>query len=243
MAGSDADLRAAQALRHLAFRGGNSDRPGAALDRDDHDGAFSHVLVEDGATSTLVCCFRLLVLHGAADLARSYAGAVYDLRALRRFDAPMLEMGRFCLHPDWHDHDILRVAWAAATAIVDARGVRLLFGCASFAGTDPQAYASTFSLLSRHHLGPARWLPRRRAAETLPLRNAGGAGLAGADARRGKRDMPPLLRSYLGMGGWVGDHLVVDRDLGTMHVFTALQTDAVPQARARLLRGLLAAAR
>ena len=50
--------------------------------------------------------------------------------------------------------------------------------------------------------------------------------------------MPPLLRTYLLMGGWVSDHAVVDRDLNTLHVFTALEIRAIPPARARLLRGV-----
>ena len=51
--------------------------------------------------------------------------------------------------------------------------------------------------------------------------------------------VPPLLRSYLAMGGWVSDHLVVDRDLGTLHVFAGLEVRAVPVARALALRRLV----
>jgi putative hemolysin len=51
----------------------------------------------------------------------------------------------------------------------------------------------------------------------------------------GLRQMPPLLRSYLAMGGWVSDHAVIDRDLGTMHVFTGLEADSVPACRLRAL--------
>jgi hypothetical protein len=50
--------------------------------------------------------------------------------------------------------------------------------------------------------------------------------------------MPPLLRSYLLMGGWVSDHAVVDPDLGTLHVFTGLEIRNVPPSRAALLRGV-----
>jgi len=50
--------------------------------------------------------------------------------------------------------------------------------------------------------------------------------------------MPPLLRAYLRMGGWVSDHAVIDRDLGTLHVFTGLEIRAVPPARARALRAV-----
>ena len=49
--------------------------------------------------------------------------------------------------------------------------------------------------------------------------------------------MPPLLRSYLMMGGWVSDHAVVDKDLNTLHVFTGLELSQVPKGRARLLGG------
>jgi putative hemolysin len=51
--------------------------------------------------------------------------------------------------------------------------------------------------------------------------------------------MPPLLRTYLMMGGWVSDHAVVDRQMNTLHVFTGLEIGAIPAARKRLLRALV----
>ncbi len=48
--------------------------------------------------------------------------------------------------------------------------------------------------------------------------------------------MPPLLRTYLLMGGWVSDHAVVDSHMNTLHVFTGLEINAIPPARKRLLR-------
>ena len=59
------------------------------------------------------------------------------------------------------------------------------------------------------------------------------------DIKKANADMPPLLRTYLLMGGWVSDHAVIDRDLNTMHVFTAVDIKAIPQARKRLLRALV----
>ena len=50
--------------------------------------------------------------------------------------------------------------------------------------------------------------------------------------------MPPLLRTYLLMGGWVSDHAVVDRQMNTLHVFTGLEIGAIPPARKRLLRAV-----
>jgi putative hemolysin len=58
------------------------------------------------------------------------------------------------------------------------------------------------------------------------------------DLKAAMRHMPPLLRTYLMMGGWVSDHAVIDRQMGTLHVFTGVEIRAIPAARARMLRAL-----
>ena len=58
------------------------------------------------------------------------------------------------------------------------------------------------------------------------------------DPRRAMAAMPPLLRSYLAMGGWVSDHAVVDPAMQTMHVFTGVEVAAIPPSRKRLLRAV-----
>jgi len=228
--GSAADLDAAFALRAHCFRDG-------APDGDAFDAQCHHVLVEEARTSRLVCTFRLLPLPDGADIGRSYSAQHYDLGALRAFDGPMVEMGRFCIHPDATDADILRVAWGAMTRHVDMAGVRLVFGCSSFTGTDADRYLDAFALLRDRHLAPKRWLPRVKAADVFRFARGRAAEMK-PDMRRALRAMPPLLRTYLAMGGWVSDHAVVDRDLGTLHVFTGLEIAAIPARRARLLRGV-----
>ena len=123
------DLSEAQVLRGLAFGTGG-------VDRDEFDDLCQHVLVHEVGSGTLVCCFRMLVLEGGVELPSSYSAQFYDLSGLNGFEGRMVEMGRFCLHPDWHDPDILRVAWGAMTGFVDANGIEMLFGCSSFAGTE-----------------------------------------------------------------------------------------------------------
>ncbi len=58
------------------------------------------------------------------------------------------------------------------------------------------------------------------------------------DRRAALASLPPLLRTYLGMGGWVSDHAVVDRELETLHVFTCVEVDRIPAARAASLRAV-----
>ena len=227
------DVESAQRLRALTFRMGAARD---ALDVDRFDAACTHILVEDLTAGILVCCFRFLPLRGGDEIGQSYSAQFYELSGLRDFDAPMVEMGRFCIHPDVQDPDILRVAWGAMTQYVDDHGVELLFGCSSFQGTDAEAYLDAFAMLKDRHLAPRRWLPRVKAPSVF--RFAQKLRLRKPDAKLAMMRMPPLLRTYLMMGGWVSDHAVVDRQLNTLHVFTGLEIRAIPPARKRLLRAV-----
>lgn len=219
------DLAAALALRARCFRGGEDDR-------DAHDDLCEQVVIEDRRTGRIACTFRLLRLRDGGEIHRSYAARFYGLEALRAYPAPMLELGRFCIAPEQADADLLRVAWGALTRHVDAFGVGMLFGCSSFAGTDARRHREAFALLGRRHLAPVGWRPGVKAPEIVSLMDAEAA----ADPRRAASALPPLLRTYLAMGGWVSDHAVCDRDLGTFHVFTGLEVAAIPPSRARALR-------
>jgi putative hemolysin len=222
-----AEAQAAMALRAWRFRGAEETR-----DADAFDGNASHMLVEDAGTGRLVCCYRMTGFRDGSEIGRSYAASFYDLDGLARFEGPMLEIGRFCVDAGVRDPDVLRVAWAALREHVDREGIEMLFGCSSFAGTDAAPYREAFALLRARHLAPERWSPGVKASGVVRF----GAGSRLPDLRAALLRMPPLLRTYLGMGGWVSDHAVIDRDLGTMHVFTGVETRKVPASRARSLR-------
>ncbi|WP_416237388.1 GNAT family N-acetyltransferase [Sulfitobacter sp. F26204] len=224
-----ADLAAAQSLRARSFL------LGSPRDRDPFDDISTHILIEDLTDGTLVCCYRLLELDGAS-LCRSYAAQYYDLEALARFQGRMLELGRFCIAPERKDPDILRIAWAVMTDLVDRQRITFLFGCSSFAGINPEVYLDAFALLHDRHLAPERWLPCVKAPDVFRFATRMGRV---SDLRKALLEMPPLLRSYLLMGGRVSDHAVVDHQMNTLHVFTGVETGAIPESRKRLLRALV----
>ncbi|WP_108837715.1 GNAT family N-acetyltransferase [Tateyamaria sp. Alg231-49] len=222
-----ADIADAQALRARCF----------ALDRDvdTFDLLCTHILIRRLSDDALVCCFRMMPLSGA-EISRSYSAQYYALDALAAYDGKMVEMGRFCVDPEVRDPDILRVAWGAMTAYVDGNGVELLFGCSSFSGTETADYLDAFAMLKARHLAPKRWLPRVKAPKVFKF----AARLRRKpDAKKAMLRMPPLLRTYLLMGGWVSDHAVVDDRMNTLHVFTGVEIGAIPPARKRLLRAVI----
>lgn len=227
------DLRAAQALRHRCFRKGNG------VDSDRFDDLCRHVLVDDATSGQLAACFRLFPLAEGHQIHDSYSAQFYDLTALGQLKAPMVEVGRFCIDPEAKDGvEALRVAWGSIARYVDEQGIAMLFGCSTFHGTDPIQYRDAFAVLHDRHLAPKRWRPRIKAPHVIRFSQDTDHV---PDLKRAAQTMPPLLRSYLVMGGCVSDHAVVDRDLDTLHVFTGVEVNAVPPARARLLRTLAGA--
>jgi len=223
------DIIAAQEFRTSRFFG-----PEQGLDCDRFDNICRHVLIEDMTSGALVACFRFLYLEDGSEIEQSYAAQFYDLSRLQMYSKQMLEIGRFCIDPRLNDPDILRISWALITRFVDVFEVGMLFGCASFEGTNMAPYRDAFALLKHRHLAPEAWKPTPRAAQMIPY----AAELTGGkpDLKRANAGMPTLLRSYLAMGGWVSDHAVVDAQLNTLHVFTAVETATIPTARKRFLR-------
>ena len=222
---NEADLAAIHALRELAFADARK-----GLEADTFDARCDHVLVEEIDSGRLVASYRLMQLLGR-DIEQSYSAQYYDLSALQQFEGPLLELGRFCIHPDYTDPEILRVAWALMTRVVDGQGITMLLGCSSFAGCDATPYLEAFSMLKERHLAPVQWHPVVKSTEVVRFQTT-------PVSKSVLRSLPSLLRTYLAMGGWVSDHAVVDRDMSTLHVFVGVEIAAIPKARKRLLRAV-----
>lgn len=235
LAESAEDISACQRLRYLTFVEARGLGEPGHTDTDAFDAECRHMMVEEVRTGQLACCFRLLPLKDGSEISRTYSAQYYELSALADYPGRMVEMGRFCIHPAHRGAVVLRVAWAAMTDWVEREKVELLFGCSSFMGVDAEEYMDAFALLKERHLAPTRWLPRVKAPKVF--RFATRLRLRRPDMKKALACMPPLLRTYLVMGGWVSDHAVIDHDLKTLHVFTGIETSRVPASRRRALRG------
>lgn len=215
------DIARALDLRAAAFRGGGKS------DADGHDPLCHHLLIEETGQPGLAACLRWRWFACGAELDHSYAAQFYDLSSLAGYDQPLIEIGRFCTAPAARAPDLLRLAFACIARLVDEGRVGMLFGCSSFDGADPALHGAALARLAAS-IAPLARRPLRLAGEVAPIT----AGVA-SDA-----PLPPLLQTYLAMGGWVSDHAVVDRALDTLHVFTGVEIATIPAARARLLRAL-----
>ena len=222
LAADSADVRACQALRHRSFHGGQG------VDADPLDPAFEQLMIHDRA-GALCATLRFRLAQTTRDLVGGYVAQHYDLSGWLGCRGPFLEIGRFCTIPDQNDADLLRMLWGALTRIVDQHRVTMLFGCTSFAGTDPAVYGSAFQRLMQSHQGPTGLRPEIASPMAVRFADIAPHGIA---------PIPALLKSYLSLGGWVGDHAVIDPAMNRLHVFTCLPVNAMSAARVARLRAV-----
>jgi putative hemolysin len=215
-------LQQALALRQKTFA------PRARSDQDAFDPLSLHGTVTDIRTGITCVAFRVRLLRDGMDLNATYTGGAYGLDPLQSIMGPFIELGRVCQNDAQPEPMALRVAWAALTALVDQHNATMLVGCTSFAGADVTLHSGALAQLRRSHLGPEHLRPRRKSPDAIDL------PVSGPQSR-----LPHLLKSYLGLGGWVSDHAVIDHTLETIHVFTGLCIADIPERRKRQLRALV----
>jgi L-ornithine Nalpha-acyltransferase len=232
IARTQADLQAAQRLRYNVFvRELGGDGPmvdhRAGLERDAFDAFATHLILRDLArvkSDQVVGVYRLLTTEAAAAAGQFYCESEYDLALLKGSGMKLLELGRSCLHPAYRGGMAMLHLWQALADYVQANGIDILFGVASFHGTDPDRLAAPLSLLFHRHLAPE---PLRvhaigaGAVDVVPL------PLDRIDRVAAMRDTPALIKAYLRIGGVVGQGVFVDHAFNTTDVCLILPTASV----------------
>ncbi len=233
LARTDAEIDAVQALRYRVFYEEMGARPDAEAasrqrDRDAFDDVADHLLVVDhdlgSGPEAVIGTYRLIRAAGAARLGGFYSAAEYDISAVERFPGEVLELGRSCVDAAYRGRAAMQLMWRGIAAYVFLHGIDLMFGCASLPGTDPDGLAAELSYLYYHHLAPPALRPRALDARYVEMRRL----LPGSfDARRTLIGLPPLVKGYLRLGGFVGDGAVIDTQFNTVDVAIVVKTDLV----------------
>ncbi len=239
IAQSEADLRAAQALRYQVFvrelgAGGDLVDHEAGLERDRFDPFFDHMILTDEDTGRVAGVYRLLRDDMAARAGQFYSEDEYDLDVLRRSGRRLLELGRSCLHPDYRGGMAMFHLWQGLAEYVERHEIEILFGVASFHGTDPAALAQPLSMLHHNHLAPPelRVRAQKRHFQRMDL-----VAPDALDRRRAMLETPALIKAYLRLGGFVGEGAFVDHGFNTTDVCLVLDTAKMNERQRRIYTG------
>ncbi len=220
------ELRAAQYLRYQVFvtelgGGGPLVNHTAQLEQDDLDPYFDHLLLIDTRNGEVVGVYRLLRSDKAAQAGRYYSEAEYDLGPLLRSGRRLLELGRSCLHRDYRGGMAMHHLWMALARYVADHKIEVLFGVASFHGTDIDTLKQPLSLLHHRHLAPPELRVR---ALNKSFQNINLIDEPHLDRRAAMLQIPSLIKAYLRLGGCVGEGAFVDHAFNTTDVCLIMDT-------------------
>lgn len=234
LAETEQDFLAAQRLRYAVFveeLGGDGPMVDHAnrLERDEFDAVNDHLVLVDSrrdeaALDHVVAVYRLFPGERAADFGRFYCDAEYDLTKLRASGRRLLELGRSCVHPDYRTGSAMFLLWNGLSEYVLERDIEVMFGVASFHGTDIAALKAPLSWLHHHHLAPEPLRVRVVEGHFQPMDLLPAEAL---DKRAALGAMPALMKAYLRLGGFVGEGAFVDHAFNTTDVMLLMDTAAM----------------
>ncbi|MDP1577093.1 MAG: GNAT family N-acyltransferase, partial [Cypionkella sp.] len=169
----------------------------------------------------VVGVYRLLPSDRLAVTGRFYSESEFDLTALKASGRKLLELGRSCVHADYRGGTAMLLLWNALADYVLEHGIEVLFGAASFHGTDMAALAQPLSYLQHFHLAPAELRVIARPAQAahsalIPQHQM--------DRKAAMLATPALIKAYLRLGGYVGQGAWVDHAFNTTDVCLVMDT-------------------
>lgn len=235
LAESSSEIGASQRLRFRIFYEEMAARPSELMaaerrDLDSFDEYCDHLLVFDESAAAgpnrVVGTYRLMRRAGAQQCGRFCSADEYDISKLLSYSDEILELGRSCVDPKYRDGRTMQLLWRGIAAYVFHYRIAILFGCASLPGVVPGRLAVPLSYLHHNHLAPLALRTRARDARYVDM-----AMLAPGDIEQCKalRAVPPLIKGYLRLGGFVGDGAVIDHQFGTTDVCIVVKTDRVTE--------------
>ncbi len=227
------EIDAVQALRYRVFYEEMGARADAATtstqrDCDIYDTVADHLLVVDhdlgDGPEGVVGTYRLIQRDAAQRIGGFYSAGEYDISRIEAHPGRVLELGRSCVDNGHRSRAVMQLLWRGIAAYVFQHNIDLMFGCASLPGIDPDALAMELTYLYYNHLAPAAVRPRALPHRYIEMRRLDRDDI---NARAALNKLPPLVKGYLRLGGFVGDGAVIDAEFNTTDVAVVVQTELV----------------
>tara|TARA_B100000029_G_scaffold324513_1_gene316957 strand:+ start:521 stop:1330 length:810 start_codon:yes stop_codon:yes gene_type:complete len=234
LAQDETEVDAAQELRYRVFYEEMKAKPSKhsnliKRDIDRFDEHFEHLLVLDhgrgeSISDKVVGTYRLNRKENAEASIGYYTSTEYDISSLINKPYEILELGRSCVDVAYRNGAIMQLLWKGIAAYVFHYDIKLMFGCASLQGTKIDLLSVPLSYLHHNHLAPSNIRPRALSDRFISMDIISKNNL---DIIKARKSVPPLIKGYLRLGGYIGEGAVIDNQFNTVDVCIVLQTDKV----------------
>lgn len=232
LARTEAEVNAAQRLRYRIFceeMGGqaNPEVQAQKRDFDQFDEVCNHLLVLDESKPLghqVVGTYRLLTRENMKKIGNFYTETEYDIGPLKRFDGEILELGRSCVEQPYRTRPVIQLLWSGIGSFIAEKDIKVMFGCASFHGVNILEHRHALSYLHHYHQAPEHIRPRALPDQYVNMNLMPKEEVV---PRAALNDLPPLIKAYLRLNGYIGDGAVLDYAYNTCDVSIVVLTDTI----------------
>jgi len=231
LAQSEEEIKAAQSLRYEVFYdecGARPDENMALLKRDVEriDDFCDVLLVIDRTYNKIVGTYRFMLRDAAQEYGSYYTATEFEIDKLVAYPGQIMELGRSCVRKEYRTKPTMQLLWRGIGAYIRLNQVTLCFGCGSFIGTDVSKYRQALAYLYHYHLASpelrARALSSSYQEMNLIPKNQ-------VDQKEATRQLPPLIKGYLRLGGLVGEGAFVDHNFNSIDVCIIVKRETVTE--------------
>ena len=231
LAENSIEIDAAQALRYKVFfeemnAVATKNQKTLKRDIDIYDHFFDHILVIDHDLKgkihkKVVGTYRL---NRGLKNKKFYTSGEFDISKLINYKGDILELGRSCVDKNYRNGNTMQMLWRFIAQYVIKYNIEIMFGCASFPGTNHNLHKLPFSYMYNRYLAPENIRPVAVADKYIPLFSDVKKQIS---FKEFLSSIPPLIKGYIRLGAFVGDGAVIDQDFNTVDVCIVLPTKKV----------------
>ncbi len=194
-------------------------------DYDFYDKISDHLIIIDNdreVKDNVIGTYRLLRGNCAKLYRGFYTEQEFDISNLKKnfSSKDILELGRSCVHLEYRSGIILKLLWQGISKYIKICNIKILMGCASFNGTNPNKFKDEFTLLYKSYR-----LPKSYSVKSLQDNEIS----YGKNIKRLPifNKLPPLIKGYLRAGGMVSENFYIDKEFETIDYCVIMLTENI----------------
>lgn len=183
------------------------------LDITPYDQYAEQIICIDNETGEVVGCYRMITSDTLPKEEKFVCEEEFDISPLKQTGERIAEFSRAVVKREYRNSIVLMLLLRFIATYMRGANFRFIIGEASFFGTDKDKLQKELSYLAHYHADSPYKIRslEEKQVQILPKE--------ALDAREVKRNLPPLIRAYLGFGAKVSEESFTDWDFGSVDVF------------------------
>ena len=201
------------------------------IDTDDFDSQCDHIIIYHKETKSICGTYRVLFTPFNQHF---YSQQEFDISRFLSSPGNKMELGRACVRKEFRNTAVIDLLWKGIAHYIELTGANYLFGCSSIATVNPSLTKALSYYFKKNDFESEQYNVMTLPKYNFDLKDVPLPDMEQEDI---KKNIPPLLRSYLTAGAKIHGPAALDRDFECIDYLTIINMEKLaPLYRKRYFR-------